>query len=79
MLPFNMRDAIVASVLTSASHTIVLSVCLSGTAVVKEHLVWQVGVELIISCALNNLVNEPGVPHWVLGSMNLFLSCLLSC
>lgn len=43
MLPFNMRDAIVASVLTSASHTIVLSVCLSGTAVIKEHLVWQVG------------------------------------
>lgn len=43
MLPFNMRDAIVASVLTSASHTIVLSVCLSGTTDVKEHLVWQVG------------------------------------
>uniref|UniRef100_A0A7N6ABV8 Adenylate cyclase type 2 n=1 Tax=Anabas testudineus TaxID=64144 RepID=A0A7N6ABV8_ANATE len=28
MLPFSMREAIVASVLTSASHTIVLSVCL---------------------------------------------------
>uniref|UniRef100_A0A669AZH9 Adenylate cyclase type 2 n=1 Tax=Oreochromis niloticus TaxID=8128 RepID=A0A669AZH9_ORENI len=29
MLPFSMRDAVIASVLTSASHTIVLSVCLS--------------------------------------------------
>uniref|UniRef100_A0A8C0FVB1 Adenylate cyclase type 4 n=1 Tax=Bubo bubo TaxID=30461 RepID=A0A8C0FVB1_BUBBB len=48
MLPFNMRDAIVASVLTSASHTIVLSVCLSGTAVVKEHLVWQILANVII-------------------------------
>uniref|UniRef100_A0A663MY04 Adenylate cyclase type 4 n=1 Tax=Athene cunicularia TaxID=194338 RepID=A0A663MY04_ATHCN len=43
-----MRDAIVASVLTSASHTIVLSVCLSGTAVVKEHLVWQILANVII-------------------------------
>uniref|UniRef100_A0A8C9MPM8 Adenylate cyclase type 2 n=1 Tax=Serinus canaria TaxID=9135 RepID=A0A8C9MPM8_SERCA len=48
MLPFNMRDAIVASVVTSASHTIVLSVCLSGTAVVKEHLVWQILANVII-------------------------------
>uniref|UniRef100_A0A8C3M189 Adenylate cyclase type 4 n=1 Tax=Chrysolophus pictus TaxID=9089 RepID=A0A8C3M189_CHRPC len=48
MLPFNMRDAIVASVLTSASHTIVLSVCLSGTAVIKEHLVWQILANVII-------------------------------
>ncbi|XP_030908694.2 adenylate cyclase type 2 [Melopsittacus undulatus] len=48
MLPFNMRDAIVASVLTSASHTIVLSVCLSGTSVVKEHLVWQILANVII-------------------------------
>uniref|UniRef100_A0A669CQF4 Adenylate cyclase type 2 n=1 Tax=Oreochromis niloticus TaxID=8128 RepID=A0A669CQF4_ORENI len=31
MLPFSMRDAVIASVLTSASHTIVLSVCLSTT------------------------------------------------
>lgn len=43
MLPFNMRDAIIASVLTSSSHTIVLSVCLSATPGIKEHLVWQVG------------------------------------
>ncbi|KAF7467977.1 Hypothetical predicted protein [Marmota monax] len=42
MLPFNMRDAIIASVLTSSSHTIVLSVCLSATPGAKEHLVWQV-------------------------------------
>ncbi|KAJ7397253.1 adenylate cyclase type 2 [Pitangus sulphuratus] len=48
MLPFNMRDAIIASVLTSASHTIVLSVCLSGTDVVKEHLVWQILANVII-------------------------------
>ncbi|KAI4561430.1 hypothetical protein MJT46_012120 [Ovis ammon polii x Ovis aries] len=41
MLPFNMRDAIIASVLTSSSHTIVLSVCLSATPGAKEHLVWQ--------------------------------------
>lgn len=46
MLPFNMRDAIIASVLTSASHTIVLSVCLSSTPEAKEHLVWQVGAPL---------------------------------
>lgn len=43
MLPFNMRDAIIASVLTSSSHTIVLSVCLSAGPGAKEHLVWQVG------------------------------------
>lgn len=43
MLPFNMRDAIIASVLTSSSHTIVLSVCLSTTPGAKDPLVWQVG------------------------------------
>nr|XP_028594255.1 adenylate cyclase type 2 isoform X7 [Podarcis muralis] len=41
MLPFNMQDAIIASVFTSASHTIVLSICLSSTDIIKEHLVWQ--------------------------------------
>ncbi|KAJ1203470.1 hypothetical protein NDU88_007256, partial [Pleurodeles waltl] len=40
MLPFNMRDAIIASVLTSSSHTIVLSVYLSSSTSGKEHLVW---------------------------------------
>uniref|UniRef100_A0A8C0L9Y2 Adenylate cyclase type 4 n=1 Tax=Canis lupus dingo TaxID=286419 RepID=A0A8C0L9Y2_CANLU len=48
MLPFNMRDAIIASVLTSASHTIVLSVCLSATPGAKEHLVWQILANVII-------------------------------
>ena len=43
MLPFNMRDAIIASVLTASSHTVVLSICLSATPGAKEHLVWQVG------------------------------------
>ncbi|KAL6087394.1 hypothetical protein STEG23_037933, partial [Scotinomys teguina] len=42
MLPFNMRDAIIASVLTSSSHTIVLSVYLSAAPGAKEHLSWQV-------------------------------------
>ncbi|XP_040349654.1 adenylate cyclase type 2 isoform X3 [Herpailurus yagouaroundi] len=41
MLPFNMRDAIIASVLTASSHTVVLSICLSTTPGAKEHLVWQ--------------------------------------
>ncbi|XP_067858021.1 adenylate cyclase type 2-like [Heptranchias perlo] len=48
MLPFRMRDAVVASVLTSSSHTIVLSVCLSATSVIKEHLVWQILANVII-------------------------------
>ncbi|XP_055223513.2 adenylate cyclase type 2 isoform X1 [Gorilla gorilla gorilla] len=48
MLPFNMRDAIIASVLTSSSHTIVLSVCLSATPGGKEHLVWQILANVII-------------------------------
>ncbi|KAL2779859.1 adenylate cyclase type 2 [Daubentonia madagascariensis] len=48
MLPFNMRDAIIASVLTSSSHTIVLSVCLSSTPGTKEHLVWQILANVII-------------------------------
>ncbi|XP_014441329.1 adenylate cyclase type 2 [Tupaia chinensis] len=48
MLPFNMRDAIIASVLTSSSHTIVLSVCLSASPGAKEHLVWQILANVII-------------------------------
>ncbi|XP_032325740.1 adenylate cyclase type 2 isoform X3 [Camelus ferus] len=48
MLPFNMRDAIIASVLTSSSHTIVLSVCLSAAPGAKEHLVWQILANVII-------------------------------
>ena len=42
MLPFSMREAIIASVLTSGSHTVVLSVCLSTTADDMEPVVWQV-------------------------------------
>uniref|UniRef100_A0A8C4SJA5 Adenylate cyclase type 2 n=1 Tax=Erpetoichthys calabaricus TaxID=27687 RepID=A0A8C4SJA5_ERPCA len=48
MLPFSMRDAVIASVLTSSSHTIVLSICLSSTSVTKEHLVWQILANVII-------------------------------
>nr|XP_058919248.1 adenylate cyclase type 2 isoform X3 [Kogia breviceps] len=48
MLPFNMRDAVVASVLTSSSHTVVLSVCLSAVPGAKEHLVWQILANVII-------------------------------
>lgn len=48
MLPFNMRDAIIASVLTSSSHTIVLSVYLSATPGAEEHLFWQILANVII-------------------------------
>ncbi|XP_023186943.1 adenylate cyclase type 2-like isoform X1 [Xiphophorus maculatus] len=48
MLPFSMREAIIASVLTSASHTIVLSVCLSTTADHMEAVVWQILANVII-------------------------------
>ncbi|XP_066479800.1 adenylate cyclase type 2 [Tiliqua scincoides] len=48
MLPFDMKDAIIASALTSASHTIVLSICLSSTDIIKEHLAWQILANVII-------------------------------
>uniref|UniRef100_A0A8C9VQ87 Adenylate cyclase type 4 n=1 Tax=Scleropages formosus TaxID=113540 RepID=A0A8C9VQ87_SCLFO len=48
MLPFSMRDAIIASVLTSSSHTVVLSVCLYVTAQNMESLVWQILANIII-------------------------------
>ncbi|XP_073703937.1 LOW QUALITY PROTEIN: adenylate cyclase type 2 [Garra rufa] len=48
MLPFSMRDAIIASVLTASSHTIVLSVCLSSTVDHVEPLVWQILANIII-------------------------------
>ncbi|XP_028729520.1 adenylate cyclase type 2 isoform X2 [Peromyscus leucopus] len=48
MLPFNMRDAIIASVLTSSSHTIVLSIYLSAVPGAKEHLSWQILANVII-------------------------------
>uniref|UniRef100_A0A8C2IHM0 adenylate cyclase n=1 Tax=Cyprinus carpio TaxID=7962 RepID=A0A8C2IHM0_CYPCA len=48
MLPFSMRDAIIASVLTASSHTVVLSVCLSSTVEHVEPLVWQILANIII-------------------------------
>ncbi|TSL82496.1 Adenylate cyclase type 2 [Bagarius yarrelli] len=48
MLPFSMRDAIIASVLTCSTHTIVLSVCLSGISESTEQLVWQILANIII-------------------------------
>ncbi|KAF7686337.1 adenylate cyclase type 2b isoform X1 [Silurus meridionalis] len=48
MLPFSMRDAIIASILTSSSHTLVLSVCLSNTIRHAEPLVWQILANIII-------------------------------
>ncbi|KAK7147839.1 hypothetical protein R3I94_010386 [Phoxinus phoxinus] len=48
MLPFSMRDAIIASVITASSHTVVLSVCLSSTVDHVEPLVWQILANIII-------------------------------
>nr|XP_055075421.1 adenylate cyclase type 2b isoform X2 [Misgurnus anguillicaudatus] len=48
MLPFSMRDAVIASVLTSSSHTLVLSICLSNTSDHTEALVWQILANIII-------------------------------
>ncbi|XP_030637555.1 adenylate cyclase type 2 [Chanos chanos] len=48
MLPFSMRDAVIASVLTSSSHTVVLSACLSTKADRVEPLVWQILANIII-------------------------------
>ncbi|TRY60214.1 hypothetical protein DNTS_026364 [Danionella cerebrum] len=48
MLPFSMRDAVIASVLTSSSHTLVLSICLSNTTEHMESLVWQILANIII-------------------------------
>uniref|UniRef100_A0A8B9HKT7 adenylate cyclase n=1 Tax=Astyanax mexicanus TaxID=7994 RepID=A0A8B9HKT7_ASTMX len=48
MLPFSMRDAVIASILTSSSHTLVLSICLSNTTEHTEPLVWQILANIII-------------------------------
>uniref|UniRef100_A0A672MV18 adenylate cyclase n=1 Tax=Sinocyclocheilus grahami TaxID=75366 RepID=A0A672MV18_SINGR len=48
MLPFSMRDAVIASVLTSSSHTLVLSIWLSSTTEHMEALVWQILANIII-------------------------------
>nr|XP_061838375.1 adenylate cyclase type 2-like [Nerophis lumbriciformis] len=47
MLPFSMRGAIMASVLTCLSHTLTLSVCLASAADL-EPLVWQILANVII-------------------------------
>ncbi|XP_051519723.1 adenylate cyclase type 2-like isoform X1 [Myxocyprinus asiaticus] len=48
MLPFSMMEAVIASVLTSSSHTLVLSICLSNSADHMESLVWQIVANIII-------------------------------
>ncbi|XP_030644960.1 adenylate cyclase type 2b [Chanos chanos] len=48
MLPFSMRDAVIASILTSSSHTLVLSICLSSTMEELEPLAWQILANIII-------------------------------
>ncbi|XP_062847892.1 adenylate cyclase type 2 [Trichomycterus rosablanca] len=48
MLPFSMRDAIIASVLTCSSHSVVLSVVLSAHTNSTEQLVWQILANIII-------------------------------
>uniref|UniRef100_A0A4W4GNA2 Adenylate cyclase type 2 n=1 Tax=Electrophorus electricus TaxID=8005 RepID=A0A4W4GNA2_ELEEL len=48
MLPFSMRDALIASVFTSSSHTLVLSISLSNTTEYREPLVWQILANIII-------------------------------
>uniref|UniRef100_A0A8C9WRG7 Adenylate cyclase type 2 n=1 Tax=Scleropages formosus TaxID=113540 RepID=A0A8C9WRG7_SCLFO len=48
MLPFSMRDAIIASVLTSTSHTVVLSACMASSTTEVEPLLWQILANVII-------------------------------
>ncbi|XP_076135522.1 adenylate cyclase type 2 [Alosa pseudoharengus] len=48
MLPFSMRDAIIASVLTGSSHTLTLSLCLSSGSERLDPLVWQILANVII-------------------------------
>uniref|UniRef100_A0A8C8IA42 Adenylate cyclase type 2 n=1 Tax=Oncorhynchus tshawytscha TaxID=74940 RepID=A0A8C8IA42_ONCTS len=48
MLPFSMRGAVLASIITCLSHTITLSVCLAFTAEALEPLVWQILANIII-------------------------------
>ncbi|CAL8260832.1 unnamed protein product [Boreogadus saida] len=48
MLPFSMREAIIASVLTSTSHTVVLIACLYTTTDRMGPVVWQILANVII-------------------------------
>ncbi len=69
MLPFSMRDAVIASVLTSSSHTLVLSIWLSNTTDHMEALVWQVSVCVCVCVCVHvyvvyedtNLYNNMGM------------------
>ncbi|ERE85737.1 adenylate cyclase type 2-like protein [Cricetulus griseus] len=78
MLPFNMRDAVIASVLTSSSHTIVLSVYLSATPGAKEHLSWQghgCGVIYRSSCIPEKRIDE----DTKIASMDFLMELAGSC
>uniref|UniRef100_A0A667XF23 Adenylate cyclase type 2 n=1 Tax=Myripristis murdjan TaxID=586833 RepID=A0A667XF23_9TELE len=48
MLPFSMKGAIIASVVTCSSHTVTLCVCLVSTVKELEPLVWQILANVII-------------------------------
>ncbi|XP_062322468.1 adenylate cyclase type 2 isoform X1 [Osmerus eperlanus] len=48
MLPFSMRGAVIASTLTSSSHTLVLGACLSVSTEDRDSLVWQILANIII-------------------------------
>ncbi|XP_056154386.1 adenylate cyclase type 2b [Lampris incognitus] len=48
MLPFSMRAALLASVVTCSSHTVTLTVCLAATAERLQPLVWQILANIII-------------------------------
>ncbi|CAL8297074.1 unnamed protein product [Lota lota] len=48
MLPFSMRGAIVASILTCSSHTITLCVCLASSVQDQGALRWQILANVII-------------------------------
>uniref|UniRef100_A0A8B9HPW4 adenylate cyclase n=1 Tax=Astyanax mexicanus TaxID=7994 RepID=A0A8B9HPW4_ASTMX len=63
MLPFSMRDAVIASILTSSSHTLVLSICLSNTTEHTEPLVWQVNIILNVYFTIrkNNVLSDVSV------------------
>ncbi|KAM6959307.1 adenylate cyclase type 2b isoform 2-T2 [Aplochiton taeniatus] len=48
MLPFSMRGAVIASVITCLSHTLTLTGCLFSTAQELEPLVWPILANIII-------------------------------
>uniref|UniRef100_A0A8C4ZGQ5 adenylate cyclase n=1 Tax=Gadus morhua TaxID=8049 RepID=A0A8C4ZGQ5_GADMO len=48
MLPFSMRGAVMASVLTCSSHTVTLCVCLASSIQDQDSLRWQILANVII-------------------------------